>query len=223
MCCLRYESETYEELRRKLPRNGSRVKTPAGEGEVVDGQILTQLVLVNIPGKGRSPFGVEDVQVLAPPQPSGKSGAGRAGGRRQRDEGLERAGDERPEPEAESNEGGDAPDDEAAEADDRGPESERPSPPAADPPAPGQAGDPPPGGPTGSRADDPRPAGGRGPEPRDRGEGRRGPPSRGPRQSPLPAPGDADQPPARERSARDNARPADDAPPVDDDRGGFDV
>ncbi len=48
MCCLRYEDETYESLRKKLPRKKSRVGTPEGDGFVVDTQILTQLVLVQL-------------------------------------------------------------------------------------------------------------------------------------------------------------------------------
>ncbi len=46
MCCLRYEEDTYEDLRKNLPRKKSRVGTPDGDGTVLDGQILTQLVLV---------------------------------------------------------------------------------------------------------------------------------------------------------------------------------
>ncbi|HRJ49700.1 MAG TPA: regulatory iron-sulfur-containing complex subunit RicT, partial [Phycisphaerales bacterium] len=48
MCCLRYEDETYESLRKRLPRKKSRVGTPDGDGTVIDGQILTQLVLVHL-------------------------------------------------------------------------------------------------------------------------------------------------------------------------------
>lgn len=48
MCCLRYEDETYETLRKRLPRRGLRVGTPEGAGVVVDTQILTQLVLVSL-------------------------------------------------------------------------------------------------------------------------------------------------------------------------------
>ncbi len=48
MCCLRYEDETYDELRKKLPRKKSRVGTPEGDGIVLDSQILTQLVLVEL-------------------------------------------------------------------------------------------------------------------------------------------------------------------------------
>src|SRR5258706_10028958 len=52
MCCLRYEDETYESLRKKLPRKKSRVGTPEGDGTVVDSQILTQLVLVSLDEPG---------------------------------------------------------------------------------------------------------------------------------------------------------------------------
>lgn len=48
MCCLRYEDETYEELRKRLPNRKKRVGTPHGDGFVVDSQILTQLVLVHL-------------------------------------------------------------------------------------------------------------------------------------------------------------------------------
>ncbi len=58
MCCLRYEDETYEDLRKRLPRKKSRVGTPEGNGWVVDTQILTQLVLVQLEA--------EDKQVAIP-------------------------------------------------------------------------------------------------------------------------------------------------------------
>jgi cell fate regulator YaaT (PSP1 superfamily) len=48
MCCLRYEDQTYDELRKRLPRKKSRVQTPSGWGIVIDAQILTQLVLVRL-------------------------------------------------------------------------------------------------------------------------------------------------------------------------------
>jgi cell fate regulator YaaT (PSP1 superfamily) len=46
MCCLRYEDESYEELKRRLPKRKKRVLTDEGPGIVIDTQILTQLVLV---------------------------------------------------------------------------------------------------------------------------------------------------------------------------------
>jgi cell fate regulator YaaT (PSP1 superfamily) len=48
MCCLRYEEQTYDDLKARLPRRKSRVGTPEGDGMVIDSQILTQLVLVEL-------------------------------------------------------------------------------------------------------------------------------------------------------------------------------
>ncbi|MCC6229644.1 MAG: hypothetical protein IT432_10495 [Phycisphaerales bacterium] len=48
MCCLRYEDETYDDLRKRLPKKKTRVGTPEGDGIVIDSQILTQLVLVEL-------------------------------------------------------------------------------------------------------------------------------------------------------------------------------
>ncbi len=45
-CCLRYEHEGYEELNRKLPRTGARIRTERGIGTVIDRQVLTQLLSV---------------------------------------------------------------------------------------------------------------------------------------------------------------------------------
>jgi len=79
MCCLRYEDETYEELKKRLPRKKSRVGTPDGDGIVMDSQILTQLVLVLLDepgpdGKDRQiAVAVEDLSPVknekAPPRP----------------------------------------------------------------------------------------------------------------------------------------------------------
>jgi cell fate regulator YaaT (PSP1 superfamily) len=51
MCCLRFENETYEELKKALPRKNSFVLTEMGPGKVIGGDILTQLVKVFIGGK----------------------------------------------------------------------------------------------------------------------------------------------------------------------------
>jgi len=45
-CCLRYEQETYRALADQLPREGSRVHTPEGDGRVVDRDVLCQRVKV---------------------------------------------------------------------------------------------------------------------------------------------------------------------------------
>ena len=56
MCCLRYEDATYEELRKRLPKNKTRVGTAEGPGIVVDSKILVQLVLVRLdPAPGALP------------------------------------------------------------------------------------------------------------------------------------------------------------------------
>jgi len=48
MCCLRYEDQTYDTLKRRLPKRKTRVGTPDGDGTVIDTQILTQLCLVRL-------------------------------------------------------------------------------------------------------------------------------------------------------------------------------
>ena len=48
MCCLRYEDQTYRELKKNLPHKKTRVGTSEGPGIVLEGKILTQLVLVEL-------------------------------------------------------------------------------------------------------------------------------------------------------------------------------
>lgn len=48
MCCLRYEDQTYKELKSNLPHRKTRVGTELGPGIVIDSKILTQLVLVKL-------------------------------------------------------------------------------------------------------------------------------------------------------------------------------
>jgi cell fate regulator YaaT (PSP1 superfamily) len=48
MCCLNYEQSTYEDIRKRTPIVGSIVKTPDGEGEVVENNILIEKVKVRI-------------------------------------------------------------------------------------------------------------------------------------------------------------------------------
>ena len=68
-CCLRYEDSTYAELKQRLPRKNMRVQTAKGEGRVVDGQILTQLVVVELNGGDREAFPLDEITVLGPCSP----------------------------------------------------------------------------------------------------------------------------------------------------------
>ncbi|MBX3379873.1 MAG: hypothetical protein KF805_07240 [Phycisphaeraceae bacterium] len=71
MCCLRYEDQTYEDLRKRLPHKKTRVGTPEGDGLVIDGQILTQLVLVELDALdelGRPKQVAIPVENLTPPK-----------------------------------------------------------------------------------------------------------------------------------------------------------
>ena len=65
MCCLRYEDETYETLRKKLPHKQTAVETEDGIGVVIDSQILTQLVLVRFDKPGPpAAYPLENVRIL---------------------------------------------------------------------------------------------------------------------------------------------------------------
>jgi len=66
-CCLRYEDDTYRELRERLPKRNTLVKTPHGRGKVVDTQILTQLVVVETEEATKFAVPVEDVEVISAP------------------------------------------------------------------------------------------------------------------------------------------------------------
>lgn len=81
-CCLRYEDQTYTELKQSLPKKGVLVQTEKGEAKVIDGQILTQLVVVEYPTGDRASYPVDEITVLPasaikrkPPQEEGGSDA----------------------------------------------------------------------------------------------------------------------------------------------------
>lgn len=48
MCCLNYEQDTYEDIRKRLPRVGAIVETPDGKGEVISNSVVKELVRVKI-------------------------------------------------------------------------------------------------------------------------------------------------------------------------------
>ncbi|MEM9662051.1 MAG: regulatory iron-sulfur-containing complex subunit RicT [Planctomycetota bacterium] len=61
MCCLRYEDQTYKDLKKNLPHRKTRVGTPHGDGIVIDSQILTQLVLIELDTRERVAVPVEEL------------------------------------------------------------------------------------------------------------------------------------------------------------------
>lgn len=63
-CCLRYEDDTYRDLKVRLPRKNAVVKTPHGEGRVVGVQILTQLVLVQDAKGDRAAYPLDEIESI---------------------------------------------------------------------------------------------------------------------------------------------------------------
>jgi len=63
-CCLRYEDQTYTELKRHLPRKNTKVKTKDGQGKVVDTQILTQLVVVEYDDGEKAAMPVDEIEII---------------------------------------------------------------------------------------------------------------------------------------------------------------
>ena len=49
MCCLKYEQDQYEQVRKRMPRVGREVVTPDGNGTVSDLNIVKETVFVRIP------------------------------------------------------------------------------------------------------------------------------------------------------------------------------
>lgn len=48
MCCLKYENDVYQDLKRGMPEQGEKVKTPDGIGRVVDTNIFKETVRVRL-------------------------------------------------------------------------------------------------------------------------------------------------------------------------------
>ena len=71
-CCLRYEHQGYEELEKKLPRNGLRIRTNHGDGVIINRQVLTQLVQIRKDDGVVVTVVAEDITevgIAAPPRP----------------------------------------------------------------------------------------------------------------------------------------------------------
>ncbi len=71
-CCLRYEDETYTDLKKKLPKKNAWVQTEHGRGKVVDTQILTQLVMVEYENGERRAVGVDEIEIVPSSAPDNR-------------------------------------------------------------------------------------------------------------------------------------------------------
>ena len=67
LCCLRYEFEAYKELQRGMPKEGTVVTTPLGEGRVKDVNLLKQSVGVELENGRIAQVDVKDIS-----RPKGK-------------------------------------------------------------------------------------------------------------------------------------------------------
>ena len=70
MCCLRYEHEAYEEAIKQTPPSGSVVKTPEGDGVVVETKPLAKEIKVRLNDKDKEAlktFKCSEVKVLSRP------------------------------------------------------------------------------------------------------------------------------------------------------------
>jgi cell fate regulator YaaT (PSP1 superfamily) len=68
-CCLRYEDETYTELKKRLPPRNTRVNTRLGTGRIIDYQVLAQLVMVELDTGVKTTIPRNEIEIIAPSQP----------------------------------------------------------------------------------------------------------------------------------------------------------
>ena len=61
-CCLKFEEDLYREFKRNLPRRGTKVETKEGAGVVVDYEIITQIVEVELDKGVRQKYPVAELQ-----------------------------------------------------------------------------------------------------------------------------------------------------------------
>jgi cell fate regulator YaaT (PSP1 superfamily) len=67
-CCLRYEDQTYTELKKRMPPRSTRVKTQQGPGRIVDYQILAQLVMVELDNGTKTVVPRDEIEIISLPQ-----------------------------------------------------------------------------------------------------------------------------------------------------------
>lgn len=67
MCCLNYEQSTYEDIRKRMPKVGSIVKTIEGTGEVFSNSTVKESVKIKLKKDGEEvlqDFKIEDIELI---------------------------------------------------------------------------------------------------------------------------------------------------------------
>jgi cell fate regulator YaaT (PSP1 superfamily) len=77
-CCLRYEYDTYEQMRSELPPPGSQIVTPGGRATVLQQEILSQQLLVQTEDNRRILLAASDVLSVTRRGGGKKSGGNKA-------------------------------------------------------------------------------------------------------------------------------------------------
>ncbi len=62
MCCLAYESETYQEEKKNLPREGSKITIPQGVGKIKSVNIMKKSIIVELEDGGEVEIPVEKLK-----------------------------------------------------------------------------------------------------------------------------------------------------------------
>lgn len=61
MCCLRYEAQTYKELKQLMPNIGTKIELEMGKGKVVDRNLVKHTIEVDIGTEENLEINVEDL------------------------------------------------------------------------------------------------------------------------------------------------------------------
>ncbi len=69
-CCLIFEYDNYVEARKLLPKKNKRVRTPDGEGKVLDVSPIRECILVDLPEKGRREYHISEITIVEETEPS---------------------------------------------------------------------------------------------------------------------------------------------------------
>ena len=69
LCCLRYEHDSYRELAKGLPGNGTIVKTERGQGTVIDQDILKRAVTVRLDDDRVGRFPLDEIDIIQEKEP----------------------------------------------------------------------------------------------------------------------------------------------------------